>query len=110
MRLISRNRTIFNDDYPQLIDSLKLLTAKSVVIDAEIAVVNFGPALFTVELREIAVPEIGENDALSARGPGGQAEEVRLVVRLDETENRLPELTECLPEDSTLIGDNCQGR
>jgi hypothetical protein len=44
------------------------------------AVVNFGPAPFTVELREIAVPEIGENDALSARGPGGQAEEVRLVV------------------------------
>lgn len=44
------------------------------------AVVNFGPAPFIIELREIAGPEIGENDALSARGPGGQAEEVRLVI------------------------------
>jgi L-iditol 2-dehydrogenase len=30
------------------------------------AVVNFGPAPFSVELREIAVPEIGENDVLLA--------------------------------------------
>ena len=30
------------------------------------AVVNFAPAPFSVELREIAVPEIGENDVLLA--------------------------------------------
>lgn len=30
------------------------------------AVVNFGPAPFSVELREIAVAEIGENDVLLA--------------------------------------------
>ena len=28
VRLVSRNRTVFNNDYPQLIDSLKLLTAR----------------------------------------------------------------------------------
>ena len=37
VRLLSRNRTIFNDNYPQLIDALKLLPAKNVLIDGEIA-------------------------------------------------------------------------
>jgi bifunctional non-homologous end joining protein LigD len=33
VRLVSRNRTVFNNDYPQLIDSLKFLTAKAATID-----------------------------------------------------------------------------
>jgi bifunctional non-homologous end joining protein LigD len=37
VRLLSRNRTLFNDNYPQLVDSLKSLKAKSFVIDGEIA-------------------------------------------------------------------------
>jgi bifunctional non-homologous end joining protein LigD len=41
VRLLSRNRTIFNDDYPQLIDALKLLTAENVVIDGEIAALGW---------------------------------------------------------------------
>src|SRR5208283_906651 len=40
VRLLSRNRTVFNDDYPQLIDSLKLLTAKTATIDGEIAALD----------------------------------------------------------------------
>jgi bifunctional non-homologous end joining protein LigD len=39
-RLLSRNRTIFNDDYPQLIDALKLLNAENVIIDGEIAALD----------------------------------------------------------------------
>ena len=39
-RLVSRNQTDFGDDYPQLIDSLKLLTTKSLVIDGEIAALD----------------------------------------------------------------------
>ena len=39
-RLLSRNRTIFNDDYPQLVDALKLLTAKNVIIDGDVAVLD----------------------------------------------------------------------
>src|ERR1700746_4008550 len=39
VRLVSRNRTVFND-YPQLIDSLKLLTAKAATIDGEIAALD----------------------------------------------------------------------
>ncbi len=33
VRLLSRNRTNFNDNYPQLIDALKVITVKSMVID-----------------------------------------------------------------------------
>ena len=40
VRLVSRNRTVFNNDYPQLIDSLKLLTAKAATIDGEIAALD----------------------------------------------------------------------
>ena len=40
VRLVSRNRTNFRDDYPQLIDILKLLTAKEVIIDGEIAALD----------------------------------------------------------------------
>jgi bifunctional non-homologous end joining protein LigD len=39
-RLISRNRTDFNEDYPQLIDALKLLRAKNFIIDGEITVLD----------------------------------------------------------------------
>jgi bifunctional non-homologous end joining protein LigD len=31
-RLLSRNRTLFNDSYPTLVDALKALRAKSLVI------------------------------------------------------------------------------
>jgi bifunctional non-homologous end joining protein LigD len=40
VRLVSRNRTVFNNDYPQLIDSLKFLTAKAATIDGEIAALD----------------------------------------------------------------------
>jgi bifunctional non-homologous end joining protein LigD len=40
VRLLSRNRTNFNNDYPQLIEALGLLRAKNVVIDGEIAVLD----------------------------------------------------------------------
>jgi bifunctional non-homologous end joining protein LigD len=40
VRLISRNRTNFDHDYPQLIDALKSLTAKQVTIDGEIAALD----------------------------------------------------------------------
>ena len=40
VRLLSRNRTIFNDNYPHLIDALKLLPAKNVRIDGEIAALD----------------------------------------------------------------------
>src|SRR5215471_6952038 len=40
VRLISRNQTDFGNDYTQLIDSLKLLTAKSLVTDGEIAALD----------------------------------------------------------------------
>jgi len=40
VRLISRNQTDFGNDYPELIDSLKLLTAKNFVIDGEIAALD----------------------------------------------------------------------
>jgi len=40
VRLISRNRTNFDNDYPQLIDALKSLTAKQVTIDGEIAALD----------------------------------------------------------------------
>ena len=36
VRLISRNRNSFNDDYPVLVDSLKSLKTKSFTIDGEI--------------------------------------------------------------------------
>src|SRR5215469_10234548 len=40
VRLISRNQPDFGNDYPQLIDSLKLLAAKNFVIDGEIAALD----------------------------------------------------------------------
>jgi bifunctional non-homologous end joining protein LigD len=40
VRLVSRNQKTFNNDYPQLIDSLKLLTAKNVIIDGEITALD----------------------------------------------------------------------
>ena len=40
VRLLSRNRTRFNDNYPQLVDSLKALKAKSFIIDGEIAALD----------------------------------------------------------------------
>jgi len=47
VRLISRNRTNFDNDYPQLIDALKSLTAKQATIDGEIAALdNQGRASF----------------------------------------------------------------
>src|SRR5262252_5475621 len=39
-RLMSRNRTNFEDDYPQLIDALKSLTVKQATIDGEIAALD----------------------------------------------------------------------
>jgi bifunctional non-homologous end joining protein LigD len=38
--LLSRNRTLFNDNYPRLVDSLKALKAKSFIIDGEIAALD----------------------------------------------------------------------
>src|SRR5271165_4310375 len=40
VRLISRNRTNFDNDYHQLIDALKSLTAKQATIDGEIAALD----------------------------------------------------------------------
>jgi bifunctional non-homologous end joining protein LigD len=40
VRLVSRNRTNFNKDYPQLVDSLRLLTADEVTIDGEITALD----------------------------------------------------------------------
>ncbi|MBV8141160.1 MAG: ATP-dependent DNA ligase, partial [Verrucomicrobia bacterium] len=40
VRLISRNRTNFDNDYPLLIDALKSLTAKQARIDGEIAALD----------------------------------------------------------------------
>jgi len=40
VRLISRNQTDFGNDYPQRIDSLKRLIAKSSIIDGEIAALD----------------------------------------------------------------------
>ncbi|MBV8282454.1 MAG: hypothetical protein JO347_10395 [Candidatus Eremiobacteraeota bacterium] len=40
VRLISRNRTNFDNDYPLLIDALKSLTAKQATIDGEIAALD----------------------------------------------------------------------
>ena len=40
VRLISRNRTNFGNDYPQLIDALKSLGAKQATIDGEIAALD----------------------------------------------------------------------
>jgi ATP-dependent DNA ligase len=37
VRLLSRNRTLFNENYPQLVNSLKALKAKGFVIDGETA-------------------------------------------------------------------------
>jgi bifunctional non-homologous end joining protein LigD len=41
VRLISRNRTNFDNDYPQLIEALKSLTAKQATIDGEIAALDY---------------------------------------------------------------------
>jgi bifunctional non-homologous end joining protein LigD len=40
VRLVSRNRTNFSDDYPQLIQGLKQLPAKSATLDGEIVAVD----------------------------------------------------------------------
>jgi bifunctional non-homologous end joining protein LigD len=40
VRLLSRNRTLFNDNYPELVEAHKLLKAKSVTIDGEIAALD----------------------------------------------------------------------
>ena len=40
VRLISRNRTNFDNDYPPLIGALKLLSAKQAIIDGEIAALD----------------------------------------------------------------------
>jgi hypothetical protein len=40
VRLVSRNRTSFNNDYPQLIDALKSLTATQATIDGEITALD----------------------------------------------------------------------
>ena len=40
VRLVSRNRTNFNNDYPELVDSLRLLTANQVTIDGEITALD----------------------------------------------------------------------
>jgi bifunctional non-homologous end joining protein LigD len=40
VRLLSRHRTLFNDNYPVLIDALKLLPAKNVIIDGEITALD----------------------------------------------------------------------
>jgi bifunctional non-homologous end joining protein LigD len=40
VRLVSRNRTNFNNDYPQVVDSLRSLTAVKVTIDSEITALD----------------------------------------------------------------------
>lgn len=40
VRLVSRNRIEFGNDYPQFIDSLKSLTPKNVILDGEIAALD----------------------------------------------------------------------
>jgi bifunctional non-homologous end joining protein LigD len=40
VRLLSRNRTLFNDNYPVLVDALKSLKAKNFIIDGEIAALD----------------------------------------------------------------------
>jgi bifunctional non-homologous end joining protein LigD len=40
VRLVSRNQIDFGNGYPQLIDALKLLTAKNAIIDGEIAALD----------------------------------------------------------------------
>jgi ATP-dependent DNA ligase len=36
VRLLSRNRTLFNDNYPRLVDSRKALKAKGFIIDGRL--------------------------------------------------------------------------
>jgi bifunctional non-homologous end joining protein LigD len=40
LRLLSHNRTLFNDNYPQLVDSLKTPKAKSFIIDGEVVALD----------------------------------------------------------------------
>jgi bifunctional non-homologous end joining protein LigD len=40
VRLLSRNRTLFNDNYPVLIEALKSLKPKKFIIDREIAALD----------------------------------------------------------------------
>jgi bifunctional non-homologous end joining protein LigD len=40
VRLLSRNRTLFNDNYPQLVDALKSLKARNFIVDGEIAALD----------------------------------------------------------------------
>jgi len=62
VRLISRNRKSFNDDYPVLTDSLKSLKTKSFTIDGEITALD--------EKGEIFFPaptRVWESQAYAAR-------------------------------------------
>ena len=40
VRLLSRNRKLFNDNYPQLVDALKSLKARNFIVDGEIAALD----------------------------------------------------------------------
>jgi bifunctional non-homologous end joining protein LigD len=40
VRLLSRNRTLFNNNYPVLVDAIKSLKTKSFIIDGEIAALD----------------------------------------------------------------------
>jgi bifunctional non-homologous end joining protein LigD len=40
VRLLSRNRTLFNDNYPVLVEALKSLRAKNFIFDGEIAALD----------------------------------------------------------------------
>jgi bifunctional non-homologous end joining protein LigD len=40
VRLLSRNRTLFNDNYPRLVDSLRALNSKSFTLDGEVAALD----------------------------------------------------------------------
>jgi bifunctional non-homologous end joining protein LigD len=40
VRLVSRNRKSFNNDYPQVVDALKSLKAKNFIIDGEITALD----------------------------------------------------------------------
>jgi bifunctional non-homologous end joining protein LigD len=47
VRLLARNRTLFNDNYPVVIDGLKALRAKDFIIDGEVAALDqYGKSSF----------------------------------------------------------------
>ena len=63
VRLISRNRKSFNDDYPVLVDSLKSLKTKSFTMDGEIT----------------ALDENGRSSSQLLQGMGKPADPARLL-------------------------------